>query len=93
MRGNFPEDFPSEASNGFGQWLSPEDAERITKSCNPVQAPHPRINKSQQHADELNSYGEELPYDVEDEDLKAAIAASLMDTSPAVARAEAKQIQ
>lgn len=42
VRGNFPKDFPissSEASNGYGQWLSPEDAERITKSCNSTQAP------------------------------------------------------
>ncbi|KAE9447707.1 hypothetical protein C3L33_20392, partial [Rhododendron williamsianum] len=37
VRGNFPKECPitsSDASNGYGQWLLPEDAERITKSCN-----------------------------------------------------------
>ncbi|KAJ6303584.1 hypothetical protein OIU77_017459 [Salix suchowensis] len=64
VRGNFPKEFPiasSEASNGYGQWLSPEDAERITKSCNNTQSPQ-RISSTQQ----------------EDQDLNAAIAASLM---------------
>ncbi|XP_078427643.1 josephin family protein [Wolffia australiana] len=34
--GNFPKECPippSDSLNGFGQWLTPEDAERITKSC------------------------------------------------------------
>lgn len=92
VRGNFPKEFPissAEASNGFGQWLSPEDAERITKSCNSVQAPHQRTNESQQHCDQFLSHGEaEMFSDFDDEDLKAAIAASLMDSSPAVANAE-----
>ncbi|KAK2640846.1 hypothetical protein Ddye_022609 [Dipteronia dyeriana] len=36
MRGNFPKECPisSETSYGYGQWLPPEDAERIIKSCN-----------------------------------------------------------
>ncbi|XP_061336625.1 ataxin-3 homolog isoform X2 [Gastrolobium bilobum] len=97
VRGNFPREFPissSEASNGFGQWLSPEDAERITKSCNSVQAPPQRINESQQHNDQFLSHGEaEMFSDMEDEDLRAAIAASLMDSSPAVAIAEASTPQ
>ncbi|KAI4353164.1 hypothetical protein L6164_002135 [Bauhinia variegata] len=92
VRGNFPKEFPilsSEAYNGFGQWLSPEDAERITKSCdNSIQAPHRRINDPQQNYDPFLSYGEaEMLSDMEDEDLKAAIAASLMESSPAVANA------
>ncbi|KAL5180317.1 Ataxin-3 [Glycine soja] len=97
VRGNFPKEFPissSEASNGFGQWLSPEDAERITKSCNSVQAPHPRVNEHQQHYDQFLSHGEnEMLLDMEDEDLRAAIAASLMDSSPAVTNAEASTPQ
>lgn len=35
MRGNFSKEFhisSTEAFNSYGQWLSPEDAERITKS-------------------------------------------------------------
>ncbi|XP_054784490.1 ataxin-3 homolog [Prosopis cineraria] len=94
VRGNFPKEFPissSEASNGFGQWLSPEDAERINKSCNSIQAPRQRINESQHHPDQFLSFGKaEMFSDTEDEDLKAAIAASLVDPSPAVASAEAR---
>ncbi|CAL0324741.1 unnamed protein product [Lupinus luteus] len=97
VRGNFPKEFPissAEASNGYGQWLSPEDAERITKSCNSVQAPHQRINLGQQHSNQFRSFGEaEMLSDMEDEDLKAAIAASLMDSSSAVANAEASTPQ
>ncbi|XP_028783578.1 ataxin-3 homolog [Neltuma alba] len=95
VRGNFPKEFPissSEASNGFGQWLSPEDAERITKSCNLMQAPPPnqKINDGQQHSDQFLSYDDaEVLSDMEDEDLRAAIAASLVDSSSAVTSAEA----
>ena len=34
VRGNFPTEcaFSSESGNNFGQWLTPEDAERISKS-------------------------------------------------------------
>ena len=97
VRGNFPKEFPissSEASNGFGQWLSPEDAERITKSCNSVQAPQQRVNENQQHYDQFLSHGEaEMLLDMEDEELRAAIAASLMDSSPIVTTAEASTPQ
>ncbi|KAI5392086.1 ataxin-3 homolog [Lathyrus oleraceus] len=88
VRGNFPKEFPissSEASNGFGQWLLPEDAERITKSCNSVQqAPQQeRAVERQQYSNQFLSPEEaELFSDMEDEDLKAAIAASLMDSTP-----------
>ena len=35
MRGKFPRDCPvfsSETSNAYGQWFTPDDAQRITKS-------------------------------------------------------------
>ena len=92
VRGNFPKECPissSEASNGYGQWLSPEDAERITKSCNSTQAPPQRINRTQHHSDTSTlSRDAEMISDVEDADLKAAIAASLMDSFPATASVE-----
>ncbi|XP_022767660.1 ataxin-3 homolog [Durio zibethinus] len=95
VRGNFPKECSissSEASNGYGQWLSPEDAERITKSCNLTGAPPQRNNLAQQQPERLLSLDEndiQMLSDMEDEDLKAAIAASLMDSSPATASAEA----
>ncbi|XP_043702337.1 ataxin-3 homolog [Telopea speciosissima] len=87
VRGNFPKECPislSEASNGFGQWLSPEDAQRMTKSCNATQPDPPhRTNLPQQNLDPDLPFREEEEalYDMEDEDLKAAIAASLMDSN------------
>lgn len=93
VRGNFPKECPissAETSNGYGQWLSPEDAERITKSCNQRDGPK-RIKLTQQTSDPFISFGNEADAlsDTEDEDLKAAIAASLLDSSPAVPSAEA----
>ncbi|KAH0995340.1 hypothetical protein GBA52_019204 [Prunus armeniaca] len=89
VRGNFPKECPmssSEASNGYGQWLSPEDAERITKSCNSTNAQPQGTNWNQQSsAPFLSTEEAELLSEMEDEDLKAAIAASLMDSSPAPA--------
>ncbi|PIN02238.1 Ataxin 3/Josephin [Handroanthus impetiginosus] len=85
VRGNFPKECPitsSEASNGYGQWLSPEDAERITKSCNQASRTR-RGNGQQQLSDRYGQFGEaEMLLDEEDEDLKAAIAASLLESSP-----------
>lgn len=87
VRGNFPKECPmssSEASNVFGQWLLPEDAERIIKSCNTVERTPDRSARAQQQPDPFLQYGgAESLSDAEDEDLKAAIAASLMDSSPA----------
>lgn len=86
VRGNFPKECPmssSEASNGYGQWLLPEDAERITKSCNSTEAPPQPMNWNQQSSDSYNSYREAEISQIEDEDLKAAIAASLLDSSAA----------
>lgn len=92
VRGNFPKECPissSEASNGYGQWLSPEDAERITKSCNSTQAPPQRVNRTQHHSEtSALSREAEMISEVEDADLKAAIAASLMDSFPATASVE-----
>lgn len=90
VRGNFPKDCPmtsSEASNGYGQWLTPEDAERITKSCNSAGRTGSRTGERQQQqlsGMEFQYRDQELLLDEEDEDLKAAIAASLMDSSSAV---------
>ncbi|KAE8690429.1 OTU domain-containing protein [Hibiscus syriacus] len=92
--GNFPKECSissSEASNGYGQWLSPEDAESITKSCIITQPPPQRNNMIRQHPEQLPSFSEtnlQLLSDMEDEDLRAAIASSLMDSSPATASAE-----
>ncbi|KAJ0027354.1 hypothetical protein Pint_35249 [Pistacia integerrima] len=91
VRGNFPKECPissSETSNGYGQWLLPEDAERITKSCNSREGPK-RIKLTEEQSDPLLAFGEAdaIP-EIEDEDLKAAIAASLLDSSPAVASIE-----
>lgn len=92
VRGNFPKECPissSDSSNGYGQWLSPEDAERITKSCNTREGPK-RIKLTQQHSDPFLSAEEAgRLLEMEDEDLKAAIAASLLDSSPAKPTAEA----
>ncbi|KAI3474710.1 hypothetical protein Pfo_029895 [Paulownia fortunei] len=87
VRGNFPKECPitsSEASNGYGQWLSPEDAERITKSCNSASRTREGAGQ-QQLSDPYIQYEEaEMLLDDIDEDLKAAIAASLLDSSPAI---------
>ncbi|KAJ8899927.1 hypothetical protein K2173_019632 [Erythroxylum novogranatense] len=78
VRGNFPKEFPitsSEASNGYGQWLSPEDAESITKSCNSMNA----LNQGGSTQQDAVAYREVLS-EIEDRDLRAAIAASKEDT-------------
>ncbi|PHU05028.1 putative ataxin-3 -like protein [Capsicum chinense] len=89
VRGKFPKECPmssSEASSGFGQWLLPEDAERITKSCSAAQSTGSRSGQSQWPSDPYHQYEQQGTslLDQEDEDLKAAIAASLMDASHAV---------
>ncbi|KAK6943546.1 hypothetical protein RJ641_024648 [Dillenia turbinata] len=95
VRGNFPREYPiaaSETSNNYGQWLSPEDAERITKSCNLVQAPRGTAPSQQQCANPFPLFGEaEILSDSDDEDLKAAIAASLMDSHPPVANSASSE--
>ncbi|CAA7389848.1 unnamed protein product [Spirodela intermedia] len=74
VRGNFPGECPippSDSSNGFGQWLTPEDAERITKSCN-----QKRVTEQRADAGDADEISQE-----EEADLNAAIQASLMDAS------------
>ncbi|KAL1543531.1 ataxin-3 [Salvia divinorum] len=90
VRGNFPKECPvasSEASNGFGQWLLPEDAERITKSCSIASRTQKGTGQQLQLSDPYMQYDDaQMLFDDEDEDLKAAIAASLMESSqPAAA--------
>ncbi|GLT52684.1 hypothetical protein SLA2020_260080 [Shorea laevis] len=99
VRGNFPKECSlpsSEAPNGYGQWLSPEDAERITKSCNSTRTAPPRNSVTQQQPNQsplLDDVDMQTLSEMEDEDLKAAIAASLMETSPAMASVEASTPQ
>lgn len=81
VRGNFPKECPippSDSTNGFGQWLTPDDAKRITMSCNQIQVPASRepsasTDQSPVVADSIEQQ--------EEQDLRAAIAASLMDFS------------
>ncbi|KAJ8648271.1 ataxin-3 [Cinnamomum micranthum f. kanehirae] len=88
VRGNFPKECPlssSEASNGFGQWLSPEDAQRITKSCNATSQATPHRTNTSQPSDHLQfTDGLDGLSEMEDKDLTAAIAASLMDSAAAL---------
>ena len=101
VRGNFPKEWSvasSEASNGFGQWLLPEDAERITKSCNIASRTQKGVGQQQQQQQQLSDpyiqYDDgQMLFDDEDEDLKAAIAASLMESSQPAAATTASETQ
>lgn len=79
----------SEASNNFGQWISPEDAERIIKNTSSVQSSSASNNRTndnvdQQRPNQALSQEEVRAFsEMEDDDLKAAIAASLLDASAA----------
>ncbi|KAH9624647.1 hypothetical protein KSS87_005871 [Heliosperma pusillum] len=89
VRGNFPKECPlssSEASNGFGQWLTPEDCVRILKACNTKgQSSRTNDRTARQPSGQFGSLSEAELLAMEDEDLEAAIAASLMDSTPPVA--------
>lgn len=83
VRGNFPKECPmaTEGSNIFGQWLTPDDARRITASCNQVQTPTQQADISllgdqSEGMSEMDIFAAQQ----EEADLNAAIAASLMDT-------------
>ncbi|XP_068644312.1 ataxin-3 homolog [Aristolochia californica] len=84
VRGNFPRECPtsfSEASNGFGQWLSPEDAQRIIKSCNTTRASPKRAGSATVvNASEVGGIEAEALSEMEEKELNEAIAASLMDS-------------
>ncbi|KAL8206105.1 hypothetical protein R6Q57_009656 [Mikania cordata] len=99
VRGNFPKECPmtsGEATNGYGQWLLPEDADRMIKSCNSgqQQQQQPLRTPPMEDDDDLNAAiaaslrdnaGEVgTSGNDQDDDLEAAIAASLRDSSPAV---------
>ncbi|KAJ6797412.1 ataxin-3-like protein [Iris pallida] len=80
VRGNFPNDCPI-SSSAFGQWLTPEDAKRMIKSCNETQVPMQTQNPlqssySSQFINEADAIAAQ-----EEHDLNAAIAASLMDSA------------
>ena len=93
VRGNFPKECPissSEASNVFGRWLLPEDAERIIKSCNIVERTPDRTTWVQQQQDHFPQYGAESLSDARGRSLKAAIAASLIDSLPATVAPKAE---
>ena len=82
VRGNFPKECPmaTEGSNGFGQWLTPEDARKITASCNQVPAPTHQGAVSQLGGQSAGmSEMDIIAAQQEEADLNAAIAASLMD--------------
>lgn len=85
VRGNFPTECPlsSEASNGYGQWLTPEDCVRILKACSSKGESSRAVDSvRRQPSDQFASLSEAELLAMEDEDLKAAIAASLMDPTP-----------
>uniref|UniRef100_A0ACD5VV72 Uncharacterized protein n=1 Tax=Avena sativa TaxID=4498 RepID=A0ACD5VV72_AVESA len=83
VRGNFPKECPmaTEGSNGFGQWLTPDDARRITASCNQVQTPtRQQVVSPLRDQSGGMSEMELIAAQQEEADLNAAIAASLMDS-------------
>ncbi|KAL2934219.1 Ataxin-3-like protein [Bienertia sinuspersici] len=88
VRGNFPTECTlpsSEASNGYGQWLTPEDCVRILKSCNTKGQSSGAVDRNtNQPSDQFASLSEADLLAMEDEDMKAAIAASLQDSAPAM---------
>ncbi|XP_078178636.1 josephin family protein [Carex rostrata] len=77
VKGNFPKEcnLSAEAGSGFGQWLMPDDAKNITASCNKQQTTRTRT------ADIEKQEMDMLLATTEDEDLNAAILASLMDAN------------
>ncbi|XP_071697785.1 ataxin-3 homolog [Rutidosis leptorrhynchoides] len=92
VRGNFPKECPvtsGDASSGFGQWLLPEDADRMRQQQQQQRLQQPRTPPVED--DDLNaaiaaslrdSGGDVADY--QDDDLAAAIAASLKDSSPEI---------
>lgn len=82
----------TEGSNGFGQWLTPDDARRITASCNQVGTPVRQAN-TPLHGDQPGGMSEMdiIAAQQEEDDLNAAIAASLMDTGGPFANLDSAQ--
>lgn len=84
VRGNFPRDCPvssSETSNAYGQWLTPDDAQRITKSIATTHnVSHEKESMSNISSTAEMKGGATSPINnsnYEDSQLRAAIAASL----------------
>ncbi|GLJ42731.1 hypothetical protein SUGI_0885950 [Cryptomeria japonica] len=84
VRGNFPKECPvssSESSNAFGQWFTPEDAQRIVKSTSVTHnTSHEQKSVSVLSSPSNAQGGTALGADnsnYEDSQLRAAIAASL----------------
>lgn len=86
VRGNFPRDCPvssSETSNAYGQWFTPDDAQKITKSMAITHnASHEKEKESMSNISSTAEVkgGTTSPIDssnYEDSQLRAAIAASL----------------
>ncbi|CAI9779238.1 unnamed protein product [Fraxinus pennsylvanica] len=80
VKGNFPKECPHHILRSlqwcYGEWLSPDEVERITKSCNLASRSSPRAHPP----DPYLQHGQlEILSDDEDKDLKAAIAASLIN--------------
>ncbi|KAG6499135.1 ataxin-3 homolog [Zingiber officinale] len=73
VKGNFPKECPilPDSSTVFGQWLTPEDAHIIAKTFN-----QKKISTGGSTSLELGSIADD-----EEEDLKAAIQASLVDST------------
>ncbi|XP_031485906.1 ataxin-3 homolog [Nymphaea colorata] len=81
VRGNFPKECPvssSESLNGFGQWFTPEDAQRITKAVD-LSHVSPNTAEPLQFPDSSQMAAMRSLSDKEEQDLNAAIAASLRD--------------
>ncbi|KAJ1286246.1 hypothetical protein BS78_03G338600 [Paspalum vaginatum] len=94
VRGNFPKECPmaTEGSNGFGQWLTPDDSRRITASCNQVQTPtqqvqSPLLGEQAEGMSEMDMIAAQQ----EEADLNAAIAASLMDAGGPISSYDSAQ--
>lgn len=97
VKGNFPKECPiasSDASNGYGHWLTPEDAERIIKSHNSSQRTSSEASQNQQSSDPYTIPGAgQFLSDEDDEDLRAAIAASLVESAPTTSDSETGKSQ
>ncbi|CAN6471450.1 unnamed protein product [Victoria cruziana] len=91
VRGNFPKECPvssSESLNGFGQWFTPEDAQRITKVAD---LSHPSPNSAEQFSDSSQVAAISSLSDKEEQDLNAAIAASLRDNTSSGSQVKSSQ--
>ncbi|KAJ3668898.1 hypothetical protein LUZ60_010848 [Juncus effusus] len=75
VRGNFPKEcsMGAESASGFGQWLTPDDAKKLTESCNQL-----RVSGNNNERERESSEMELIMAQKEEDDLNAAIMASLL---------------